>query len=313
MSQYVPEEILQASRPVDPQVDVRTLLSALAGAWQAPQTSYFGLTPEDVQSSAGQQLQRQAQAMGMLQDAQKMAVAQEQQSFADALNAKKMQFTEQELAMQQAMNALRMQEIRQSMGLRAASEGRAAEAAALANELARLKLGFAKENPNAVFGTKGRGMTAAEMKLMQSLGLVGKSFTSEADRQRAASLLGDIQKFGKAVSDFQAKPGEFGTAKTPEDVANYSNSLFSTTLGRYANSFENPKEFESFVMGGIAPLAPTAPQAPGVGEGGALPSSGGTPPPNPTLVQKFLNGLGSQQKAQPSEEDMNALRKAWGY
>lgn len=263
-----PPQYLMAQRPVEPQLDMRNLLTSLAGAYQAPQTSYFGLTPENVQSSAGQQLQRMAEMGGMIQQAQKMGVGQEQQQFADALNAHKMYLADRDQRMQEALNGLRMQQMKQAMGQSAASHALSMANAKMQNQLLQTPItlqGVMDANGEPItttvgalkalgpaakylYGGGGGGGTAAAQ---NAAGAFGNVFSSPADQQAAAKIVPNfIARVSKALQQtekaFVENSMNYGQSYTPDMHNAEVDKYFDTIAPFFANQDEFNKLRQSY-------------------------------------------------------------------
>lgn len=117
----VPQEYMEQKRPVDPQVDTRNLLAALGGAYQAPNTAFFGLSPSEAAKSARQVDDTLARMAAQLQAAQSAGIQQERQRFQDANAAHQLYLADRDQRQQEALRALQMAQMRQGMGQAAAT------------------------------------------------------------------------------------------------------------------------------------------------------------------------------------------------
>lgn len=173
----VPQEYLQAQRPVDQQLDVRNLLTALGQSYQQPQTSYVGLDPTLAVQSGQQTMNALKQQQQMLQNAQEIGVNQERAKFQDAMSA------------QQAWLRARDQKLQEAAAARAAaSAGRSAETHELQKQLLKLKLqeqaqktAFGQSNPELVYGRRAAG-SGGKRTLWES-----KQAQNEQEAQEAAA------------------------------------------------------------------------------------------------------------------------------
>lgn len=113
---FAPKEYLEARANIDPMLDMRESLKTIAQTYQSPNTSYFGLSPENIEKSSSQTASYLKQYSNMIMDAKKTAADQQRAAFADAITAhnaymsdKHQAFTEQmeraRLALSQAANA----------------------------------------------------------------------------------------------------------------------------------------------------------------------------------------------------------------
>lgn len=127
------QDYMGMKREVDPQLDLRNVLNAIAGGLVRPQTSYAGLTAEQVNNNANNAAGALARQAQMMQGAQEGAVRQEQQQFQDAMAAQQMDFQAQQLALQRAAQALQA-------SIHAASSQRENQRLAMEREIQALKL-----------------------------------------------------------------------------------------------------------------------------------------------------------------------------
>lgn len=208
----VPDEYLQARRPVEQQLDMRNVLAALSQSYQTPNSFYVGLDPDRAIALGQQTLGTMSRQGQMIQNAQEAAVNQERAQFNDALAA------------QQAWMRARDQQLQEAAAARAASSaGRSAELHALQKALleqqlqgAKLKNQFAQENPEQVFGrtrtgANGRAPTKYEQERTdtfehwKSLGVPEGSYVYQVPPR---ILRSDFNKEFKALSKAFSDSGQ---------------------------------------------------------------------------------------------------------
>lgn len=102
------ETYMGQQRPVDPQLDLRNLLTAIGGVMSRPQTGYAGLTAQQVAQSAGNTMDALTRQQQLLQAAQQGAVQQERAKFEDAMRAQQMSMESQRLDLAKASHALQV-------------------------------------------------------------------------------------------------------------------------------------------------------------------------------------------------------------
>lgn len=255
-----PQEYLTASRPVDPQLDMRRLLTALAGAVSTPQTSYAGLSAEQVSNSASNTRAHLENQLAALQNAQQAGVQQERASFQDAQTAHQTMLADKQ--MQIALAQLQLQKA--AAGRAAANEAMARQLHqaqlsknAMELELLGQKLKFASEHPEQVFGKTPARPTQFEQKQNQ-LEQEASRFSPRVGA--AVKMSGGVPKLRegetKARNDFFKNELNFG--KEFDRLGNYYTPVWGFTaddLANYDNNFYIPQST------GNGPLAPSSTDA----------------------------------------------------